>query len=150
MTLQEKINQDLKEAMKAGEKERTQVLRFILAQIHNREIEKRSKGQEGALSEEEALEVLNKEVKKRKEALELFRRSGRADLVGKEEKELTFFGGYLPEPISNQEIEAAVEDILKKGGRDFGLVMKEAKARLGSRADGKILSEIVKAKLGKV
>lgn len=150
MEILEKISIDLKGALKAREGAKVQTLRYILAQVHNREIEKKS-AQGGILNDEEVVEVLRREAKKRKEALEIFRKNGREDLAGKEEAELKYFEPYLPKAIDASEIEAAVSEVISRGGSalggDFGSVMKEVMAKFKGQADGKVVSELVKKKM---
>ena len=147
MEILEKIRSDLKEALKAREDVKVQTLRYILSQVHNKEIEKKG-AQGGGLSNEEVVEVLRREAKKRKEALDIFRKSGREDLASKEEADLKHFEPYLPKAVDAREIEAAVIEIVSKGGGDFGSVMKEVMAKFKGQADGKLVSELVKKKLG--
>lgn len=149
MGLREKLNGDLKDALKSGQSEKANALRFVMAQLHNREIEKRSTGQAPSLSEEEAIEVLQREVKKRKEAIELFQKGGRAELAEKENRELAFIGAYLPEPMSRGEIEAVIQKLKDGGLADFNSLMKEAMKELKGRADGKLVGEVVREKIGK-
>ena len=96
------------------------------------------------MSNEEAIDVLSKERKKRKEALSMFRSSGRDDLVKKEEEELVFFADYLPKEISEGEIRKIVENIYNGGEKDFSGLMKAAMQATRGKADGKVVSEIVK------
>lgn len=148
MELIKKIQADIKAAMIARDANKLGVLRFLLAQIHNFEIEKKSKGGEGTISDDDVLGVIRREYKKRKEAIEMFKGGGRMDLADKEEKELSVFDEYIPKGPTEAEIEAAAEVVVGKGG-DFGSIMKEVMAKFEGRADGKIVSEIVKRKLGK-
>lgn len=147
MNLLQKISEDIKSAQKSGQTERLEALRFVSAQLHNREIEKKGQGT-GALTDEDVLQVLQKEAKKRKEAIELFRRGGREDLAQKDEKDLKVIEEYLPPAVTREEIEAVVEEIISGGEKNFNLVMKAAMQRLGGRADGKEVSAAVKSKLG--
>ncbi|MDO8574434.1 MAG: GatB/YqeY domain-containing protein [bacterium] len=147
MFLLGKINQDLKSALKNRDIEKTAVLRFILAQVQNKSIEKRGTGDSPELSDEEVTQVLQKEFKKRKEAIELFKKGGRNDLADKETSELKFFEGYLPVELSRDEIMKVVEKVMAGGGKDFGVLMKEAMKELKGQADGKIVSELVREKL---
>jgi len=149
MSLIATINQDIKSALKNRETEKTAVLRFILAQIKNKEIEKRSSGGSSELGDEEVIQVLQKEVKKRKEAIELFEKSGRTDLVEKESGELKYFEGYMPAELDREEVVKIVEKVVSGGVTDFGMVMKEAMKELKGQADGKIVGEVVREKLGK-
>ncbi len=149
MSVLEKINEDLKEALKTQEREKAGVLRFLLAQIQNLEIEKRKGGDKVILKDEDVLVVLKKEAKKRQEAINLFRQGGRNDLVEKEESELKFFKDYLPEPLKPEEIEAVVKEVMAKGEKEFSLIMKEVMGRLKGQADGNKVSALIKEKLGK-
>lgn len=145
--LKEQLTGDLKEFVKAGASEKTAAVRFLLAQIQNREIEKRSAGKAPALSEEEVIEVIRKEVKKRREAIELFKKGGRNELVQKEEKELAFITGYLPPEMSREELEKIIDDLKHQGFNDFNSLMKETMKEVKGKADGKLVSEIVKGKV---
>ncbi|MBI2033986.1 MAG: GatB/YqeY domain-containing protein [Candidatus Liptonbacteria bacterium] len=149
-SLHARLQDDLKSALKAGEKTKTDVLRFLLAQIHNREIEKRSQGKDLPLTEEEVLEVLSKEAKKRKEAIGLFKKGNRRDLVQKEETEIVIVSNYLPEELPRETIEKEVEEIIASGQvqKDFGSVMKEAMKKMKGRVESRMVSEIIKEKLG--
>jgi uncharacterized protein YqeY len=146
MSLEERMREDLVTAQKAGEQMRVDTLRFLLAQVANRAIEKRGKGNAAPLTDDEVTDVLQKETKKRREAIEMFTKGGRADLAGKEEKELAVVQAYLPATMSEAEIEKIVGAIAKKGG-DFKTVMKAAMAELKGKADGKLVSEAVKKAL---
>lgn len=146
--LKEKIFSDLKEALKAGDSFRTGVLRMIIAVFKNKEIEKRGGGKTPELSEEEVIEILIREVKKRKEAAEIYLKGERDDLSQKEIKEIELIKRYLPEQLSEQEIEkivkAAIERINAKSQKDFGKAMAEAMKELKGKADAKFTSEIIK------
>jgi len=146
--LHQKITDDLKNAMKAANGFEVGVLRMLLSSLHNKEIEKKGKGLEKALSDEEAIEVLTREAKKRKEAAELYSKGNRNDLAEKEIKELKFIKKYLPEQLSQEEIgkivQAAIEKIGAKEVKDFGRVMAEAMKELKGKADASLVSEIVK------
>lgn len=148
MTVREKLELDLKGAQKKGEQARVDTLRLLLSELHNREIEKHGKGGGDELTDEEALAVLKREAKKRKEAIELFRRGNRNDLAEKEEGELSILAAYLPAEMSRGEIEAVVNALIAEGHKDFNGLMKEAMARLRGRADGRAVSEVIKGKLG--
>jgi uncharacterized protein YqeY len=115
-----------------------------LAQIHNREIEK---GKEVALTEEEVLDVLRKEAKKRDEALALFEQGGREDLVEKERKEREGIMRYLPALLDKGAIGGVIDELLSQGIKDFPSLMREAMARLKGRADGKTVRAVIEEKL---
>lgn len=143
MPILEQFGQDLKEAMKGGNHEKSGVLRFLLAQIHNREIEKKGKGNVSALTDEEVLDVLKREVKKRKESIELFEKGGRKDLSDKEISELAHITPYLPASATREEIEKVVAELRAEGVTDFPALMKAALARL-KNAEGGEVAKVVK------
>jgi len=161
--LHQKITDDLKTAMKAGKEFEAGVLRFLLSSLHNKEIEKKGKGLEPTLSDEEVIEVLSREAKKRKEAIEMYIKGGRNDLVEKETKELEIIKQYLPEQLSEEEIEKIVVATIEKiGAKDIkdpegkpsvsygaslGRVMGEVMKELKGRADAKLVSEIAKKRI---
>ncbi|MDP3015278.1 MAG: GatB/YqeY domain-containing protein [bacterium] len=149
--LHQKLADDLKNAMKSGGSFQVGVLRMLLSAIHNKEIEKKGKGQEPVLSDDEIADVLFKESKKRKEATEIYSKAGRADLSEKEIKELEIIKKYLPEQLGEEEIEKAVKAAIEKVGakdiKDFGKVMAEAMKELKGRADASSVSEMVKKNL---
>ncbi|MFA6354639.1 MAG: GatB/YqeY domain-containing protein [Candidatus Paceibacterota bacterium] len=144
MSLVQKISDDLKLALKAREISRTSFLRFVLSQIKNKEIENKGRGESSELTDQEVIDVLTKERKKRKEALFMFKSNGRDDLVRKEEEELVFFDDYLPKEISEVEIKKIVDDIFNSGAKDFSDLMKATMQAVKGKADGKVVSEIVK------
>jgi uncharacterized protein len=143
MTLQEQLTADIKEAMKAKDAERTNTLRFVMAQVNNRRIEKRSKGNADPLTDDEVADVLRKEVKKRREAADLFRRGGNNDSAESEERELKVIQTYLPATPTEEEIRKVVAEIKAGGSIEFPMLMKEAMARLKG-ADGNVVSKIIK------
>lgn len=143
MNLKEKINQDLKEAMKSGDKDRLNTIRSIRALIL--EFEKSGSGKEIAESDE--LNILNAAAKKRKESIEQFKNAGRLDLAEKEEKELQIIMEYLPKQLTEEEIEVEVKKIISelnaKGKEDFSKVMPIAAKTLKGKADGSVIRKIV-------
>ncbi len=149
MALLQKIQADLKAAMVSRDANKLGVLRLLLSQIHNFEIDKKAKSGESEILDSDVEGVIRKEYKKRKEATQMFKDGGRTDLVEKEEKELLVFGDYLPKELSESEIAAAVDEAMASGKNDFGLVMKEVMSKLGGQADGKLVSELVRKKIGK-
>lgn len=148
MSFQDTLRDDLKSAIKSGDGEKSSLLRFVLAQLHNREIEKKGRGEEPKLTDEETIDVLRKEVKKRKEAMDLFRRGGREDLREKEEKEAKLIEEYLPAQMSREQITAVVDELKNSGQSDFTSLMREAMKKLKGQADGKLVGEVVKDRLG--
>ncbi len=146
MNLKEKIVSDLTESMKARDAARTSVLRMVKAALMNREIEKG-----GALTDEESTKSLQSLVKQRRDSIEQYEKAGRAELAAKESAEISIIETYLPQAASREEIEQAVIEAITETNassmRDMGAVMKAVQARLaGKSADGRIVSEIVKAK----
>jgi len=147
MALLEKIEQHMREAMKARDEARLSALRLIKsALIKHRADTARP------LDEKAELQVLNMLLKQRKEAAEIYRQGGRPDLAEKEEAELRLIETYMPAAATEEEMEAAIEAALAETGatsvKQMGAVMKAAQARLaGKRVDGKILSDKVRARL---
>ncbi len=153
-TLQKKLAGDLIEALKAKDTALTDTLRLLLAALHNREIEKKTKTGAGELTEEEVLEVLGKEGKKRKEAAELYEKGQRPELAKKELAELALIRRYLPEELSEADVlkavEAAIAAIKPTGPKDLGRVMGEAMKALKGRAEAGNVSRLVKERLEKI
>lgn len=147
MSLKEKIIADLTGAMKARDAARTSTLRMVKASVMNREIEKGS-----ALEDEELTKALQSLVKQRRDSIEQYEKAGRTELADKERAEIEIIEAYLPQAASREEIERAVNEAISETGattmREMGAVMKAAQAKLaGQSADGRTVSEIVKAKL---
>lgn len=151
MVLKGKLAEDLKRAMKFGDADRVGLLRLLQSAIHNKEIEKRTRekvSKDVELTDEELLQLLQTEVKKRWEAIEIFKKGGREDLASKEEKEAAIIMEYLPKQMSAEETETAVSRILKdSGAKDFGSAMKMVMAELRGKADAKAIAEIIKRSL---
>jgi len=149
--LKKKIEDDLKGAMRSGEALKVSVLRMVLASIANREIEVLKK--DVGLSDEESLDVLSKELKKRKDAAGEFRRGGREETALKEESEAKIISSYLPPEISDDDLKRVVEESVREAGAegpgDFGKVMKTAMAVLKGKASGDRVSDAVKKALFK-
>ncbi len=147
MSLKDKIIGDLTTAMKAKDANRLSVLRMVKANIMNRQIEK------GAdLTDEEITKALQSLVKQRKDSIDQYEKAGRAELAEKEQTELVVLEEYLPQAASKEEIEQAVIDAISETGastiKEMGVVMWVAQAKLaGKAADGRLVSETVKAKL---
>lgn len=147
MALSEKLNEDLKSALKSGDRMKAGTLRLLNAALQNRAIEK---GKDIVLTDEEVVEILRREAKKRKESVEAFSKGGRLELAEKEKLELVLIEAYLPKQMSREEVVAAVEKILAglTDKSNVGLVMKAIMQELKGKADGKMISEVVKEKLG--
>ena len=148
MSLLEKITNDMKTAMKSGDRVRVDALRFALAGLQGAEKDKYAKQPGVALTDDEAVAVLQKDIKRRKEAIELFKKGNREDLVKKEEADLAIIGAYVPKELSTEEIEKVVDDLRAKGPADFNSLMRDTMKELKGRADGRIVGEIVKKKIG--
>lgn len=143
MSLQERINNDLKEAMKARDALRTSCLRMLKTALKNKQVERGK-----ALGDQDIQEVISSLVRKGKESAKEFRNGGREELALKEENEIQVFYGYLPEQLSPEEIEIILKEIFAESGvsspRDLGKVMKTAMARMAGKAQGKEVNEIAR------
>ena len=148
MALYEKLNEDLKSAMKGGDKARVEVLRFVLAGVQSAQKDQQAKQAGAALTDDEVVAVLQKEAKRRKEAVELFRQGKRDDLVNKEEADLAVIYAYIPKELSTVELEKIVADLRAKGFADFNALMRETMKVAKGRADGKAVGDVIKKKLG--
>ncbi len=147
MSLKQQIVSDLTASMKAQDAPRTSTLRMVKAAVMNREIEKG-----GELDDEEMMKLLRSLVKQRRDSVEQYEKGGRPELAAKEKTEIEVIETYLPQAASREEIEAAVAAAVAETGasemKDMGRVMKTVQGALaGKNADGKTVSEIVKAKL---
>ena len=145
--LKEKLMDDLKTAMRdkdALKKDTVQMIRAAILQVE--------KDNGVTLEDDKIIEIIAKEAKKRKDAAADFEKSGREDLIEKNQKELEIITSYLPKQLSVEEIEVIVKEIIATLGatsmKDMGNVMKEAKARIGAAADGRTINEVVKELLG--
>lgn len=134
--------------MKGGDAARLAVLRYMLSLVQNAEKEKYAKQPDVALTDDEVVAVLQKEAKRRKEAVALFRQGKRDDLVQKEEGELAVIYEYIPKELSTEELAEMVDGLKAKGFNDFNSLMRETMKLAKGRADGKVVGEIIKGKLG--
>jgi len=144
MSLLQKINEDMKSAMKSGDKARLEVLRFTLASLNPAQKEKALKDPQATLSDEEVITILQKEAKKRKDSIELFKQGKRDDLVAKEEGDLKVLYEYLPAELSREEIVAMVAAAKANGAADFSSIMKEVMKSAKGRADGKTVGDVIR------
>ncbi|HKS26286.1 MAG TPA: GatB/YqeY domain-containing protein [Pyrinomonadaceae bacterium] len=149
MGLKERIVSDMTASMKAKDAARTSTLRMVKAFVMNREIEKG-----GALDEEEMTKTLQSLVKQRRDSIEQYEKAGREDLADKERAEIEVIEAYLPQSATREQLEQAVAAAIEETGaasmREMGQVMKAVQARLsGLSVDNRMVSELVKAKLGK-
>ncbi len=147
MGLRETIDTDIKTALKSGAKEKLSTLRMLSAALKNKKIDKRRE-----LTEEEVGETVRTLIKQRRDSIEQFGKGGRQDLVDKETAEVAVLEAYLPQQLSREELEAMVRDSVAQtgaqGAKDMGKVMKVLIPLVGGRADGKLVSELVKQALG--
>ncbi|MEN9527944.1 MAG: hypothetical protein RLY56_1895 [Pseudomonadota bacterium] len=147
MSLKERITQEMKDAMRSGEKERLGYIRMLQAAIKQREVDERI-----TLDDTQVLAVIEKMIKQRREAIAQFEAGGRADLAAKELAEVALLQTYMPEPLSQAEVEALVAAAIAETGaasvKDMGKVMALVKTRAAGRADMSAVSAIIKSKLG--
>lgn len=147
MTLKEKLSQDLKEAMKSKDETKVRTVRLLIAAIKNFEVEKM-----GQASDEEVLQIMSKELKKRLESIEMYKRAAREDLVIEEENELKIIKSYMPQQMDEDQIRELAKQVIQKynlsSPKDLGTVMKLLMPQVKGRADGKIVNRIVQELLG--
>jgi len=151
MTLKGKIQEDLNSAIKSKREIETSTLRMLSAAILNKEKEKRyksGKSEDIPLIDEEIIEVVFNEVKKRKEAIELYEKGDRQELADKEKKEAEILQKYLPEQLTEEEVKKLVKEAIAKVGakeqKDMGKVMAELMPQVKGKADGGLVSKVVK------
>lgn len=144
--LADRINRDVKEAMKARDKARLGVLRLITAAIKQREVDERI-----SLDDDQVIAVLEKMVKQRKDSIEQYQKAGRTELADQEAFEIGIIQEYLPEPLSPAEIEALIDEAIASTGacsmKDMGKVMGQLKPKLAGRADMGKVSQTIKQRL---
>lgn len=145
--LKEKLMQDLKDAMKEKDKIKKDTVQMVRAAILQIE-----KDKEIEVNDDKIIEIIAKEVKGKKDAIKDFEKGGRQDLIDQTNREIEILSNYLPKQLSKEEIKAIVEEVIKSTGatsmKDMGIVMKEAKAKIGAAADGRTINEVVKELLG--
>ncbi len=144
--LRERIEQDMKAALRAGDRARLGTLRLIRAAIQQREVDERT-----TLDDAQVLQVLDKLLKQRRDAVEQYRRAGREELAAREEAEIAVIQAYLPQPLSEEELDRLIAEALEatgaSGPRDMGKVMAALRPRVQGRADMAEVSRRVKARL---
>ncbi|MCD6290477.1 MAG: GatB/YqeY domain-containing protein [Anaerolineae bacterium] len=142
MKLIERLNEDLKDAMRAGDQARKLAIRSVKTAVRNAEVEKMA-----PLDDDEVLAVIAKQAKMRREAIEEFKRGRREDLVAKEEAELAVLEAYLPQQLTAEEIEArakeVIEELKAQGQANMGNVMRRLMSELRGQADGRLVNQIV-------
>lgn len=146
MSIVERLEADMKEALKARDQVRLRTIRMLRSALKNAEIERR-----GPLGEDEVLQVLARELKLREESLAEFRRAGRAEQAAELEEEIRVVRSYMPEPLSEDEVRAMAREVIAAvgaaGPQDMGKVMGALMPRVRGRADGGVVSRIVREEL---
>ncbi len=151
MSIEQQINEDLKIALKAGEKATLAAYRTIMAQIKDERIKLRVKRE---MTEEDVVGVLLTAAKKRKESIDIYRQNNREDLAAKEEAELKLIQKYLPKQISGDEVKEVISKIIQQTNatsiKDLGKVMRPAMKELKGKADGQLIQSIVRDQLSQI
>ena len=146
MSLEERLMEEMKQAMKSNEKLRLSTIRMIRTSVKNKEIEVRKK-----LEDEEILRVIQGMLRKSEEAVEQFRAGGRMDLVEKETQEMEILKSYLPQSLGQEEILKVIDETIQENQasslKDLGKVMKSVMSKLAGKADGKLINQLVKERL---
>ncbi len=146
MNLEEKLLEEMKQAMKTNDKIRLSTIRMIRSSSKNKEIELRRK-----LEDEDIIKVIQGMVRKGEESIEQFQAGGRNDLVEKEKMEIEILKSFLPQPIPQEEIIKIIDETIQETQasslKDLGKVMKAVMPRLGGKADGKVINQLVKERL---
>ncbi len=146
--LKEKIQQDIKTALKAGDSKKRTLLGMVSAAIKNKEIEKRSE-----LSDDEVIAVVASEIKKRKDSVEQFKKGGRQELAEGEKKEAEMLMAYMPEQMSEEDVRAEVKKTIAETGtkdiKEMGKVIGAVMAKVKGKADGQLVSRMVKEEISK-
>lgn len=145
--LKEQLNEDLKKFMKAKNPIALNTVRLVIADIKNKEIEKNSE-----LTDEEILQIIRKQIKTREDSIQQFKSAGRDDLANKEAQEIEILKKYLPEDLTDEELDKIIQETIKElnasSKKDFGRVIKEVIQKVQGRADNKKISELISKKLG--
>ncbi len=148
MNLKEKLNEDMRKALREKDTLRLSTIRLLLAAIQNLEI---AKGKNKELKESDLMGALSSEAKKRKESIEAYKKGKREDLVEKETKELEIIKEYLPEELSEEELGQIVEETIEEVGakdlKDMGKVMGAVMEKVKGRAEGKVVNQMVRERL---
>jgi hypothetical protein len=148
MTLNERITEDMKAAMKSGQKLKLETLRTVRAQF----IEFSKRGSDKPMTPDDELAILLGAMKKRREAIDLYQQAGRKELVDQESREMEILQAYLPKQMSREEADGLIKGIIRESGvsspKDFGKVMGRVMKELKGKVDGTIVQELVKKNLG--
>lgn len=143
VNLRDEIQTQMKQAMRDKDQVRLAAVRFLWSEIRNEEIDNK-----GDLTDEQVLNVIAREVKKRKDAIEQMQQVGREEMVTEEQAKLDILMEFMPEQMGREEIEKVVDELMKSGATEFGPLMGQVMAKLKGKADGKTVQEVVKEKLG--
>jgi hypothetical protein len=148
MGLREQLMDDLKEAMREQDETRKRAIRSVIAALKQAETVLDANGKRASLDDDAILGLIAKQARERQESIDAFRSGGREDLVAKEESDLAVLQGYLPQQLSEKEVEAEARQVIAEvgasGPQDIGKVMKPLMARLKGRADGRLANQIVR------
>jgi uncharacterized protein YqeY len=146
MSLEERLVEEMKQAMKSNDKLRLSTIRMIRSGVKNKEIELRKK-----LEDEEVVRVIQVMVRKGEESVEQFQTGRRTDLVEKEKREIEILKSFLPQPLGQEEIlkiiDQSIEETQASSPKDIGKVMKSVMPKIGGKADGKLINQLVKERL---
>jgi uncharacterized protein YqeY len=146
MSLEERLVEEMKQAMKSNDKLRLSTIRMIRSGLKNKEIELRKK-----LEDEEIVRVIQVMVRKGEESVEQFQNGGRTDLVEKEKREIEILKSFLPQPLGQEEIlkiiDQSIQETQASSPKDIGKVMKSVMPKIGGKADGKLVNQLVKERL---
>ncbi len=152
MSLRQRIEDDIRTALKAGDKQRLSCLRMVKSKVQEKQVELRgTEGREAELSDEDVTSVVSAYAKQRRDSIESYKQGGREDLVANERAELEILTAYLPQQMSEDEVSAIVDDAVRESGasepKDMGAVMKLVMPKVKGRADGKLVNRIVQSRL---
>jgi len=151
MTFKQRIDEDIKSALKAGDRLRLDCLRMLKSKIIEREVALRGHGADHAIADEEAEQVVAAYAKQRRDSIDSYRQGGREDLAGKEEAELAIVGEYLPRQLAEDEVVEIVRQAIADCGassiKEIGTVMKAVMPRVQGKADGKLVNRLVREQL---
>jgi len=146
MSLEERLVEEMKQTMKSNDKLRLSTIRMIRSALKNKEIELRKK-----LEDEDVVKVIQVMVRKGEESVEQFQTGGRGDLVEKEKKEIEILKSFLPQPLTQEEIlkiiDQSIQETQASSLKDIGKVMKSVMPKIGGKADGKLINQLVKERL---
>ncbi len=149
MSLQQRLDEDLKVSIKKSDRLKTSVLRMVKAAIKNKQIDKQNE-----LTDDEIISVISSLSKQRRESIELFSRGGREDLAEKEKRELSILQSYLPNQLTPEELDLLITEVIKEssaeGIKDMGKVMRLVMPKVKGAADGKVVNQRVKELLEKI